>query len=363
MDKRKRKLVLNKSFLIVMVLLITFVFAGCNSQSTTTNEPDKTSTNEPAQTVKELTNQFESLQGFSAEFLKDNKPEYLTAEEVYEKVVVQADQNYFVVDVRATADFAKGNIEGSVNIPYATAADPKRIENLPKDKTIIVVCYSGHTANQTVALWNMLGYDAIPMLNGMGGWLTNAELGTPLLKASFNYPVVTEEPKTSTYNLPTIKEEGVFNLNDLIMKRSQAYLTSGKGPVVKPEDVMVDIENKANSFFLLDTRDVADYKKGHIEGAINIPFADVADIENLKKLPADHKIVVVGYTGNDASQVVRVLNQLGYDSYAMLRGMRVWTSDAEINGIAPIHTETAGEYPVKVLNVDLDSSGGGASCG
>ena len=358
----KRKLMLNKSFLIVMVLLITFVFAGCNSQSTTT-EPDKPNTNEPAQTVKELSNQFEALQKASADFLKDNKPEYLTAEEVYEKVVAQADQSYFVVDVRSTADFAKGNIEGSVNIPYAAAADPKRIENLPKDKTIIVVCYSGHTANQTVALWNMLGYDAVPMLNGMGGWTTVAGLGTPLLASSFDYPVVKEEPKTSTYNLPSIKEEGVFNLNDLIIKRSQAYLSSGRGPVVKPEDVMADIQNKENSFFLLDTRDAGDYKKGHIEGALNIPFAEVANMENLKKLPADQKIAVVGYTGNDASQVVRVLNQLGYDSYAMLRGMRVWTSDAEINGIAPIFTEKAAELPVKVLNVDLDSSGGGASCG
>jgi len=361
-DKRKRKLLQNKSFLIVMVLLMTFVFAGCNNQSTT-NEPLPTNTNEPVQSAKELDNQFEELQKVSAEYLKNNKPEYLTAEEVYQKVVVEADQSYFVVDVRAAADFAKGNIEGSVNIPYATAADPNRIANLPKDKKIIVVCYSGHTANQTVTLWKMLGYDAVPMLNGMGGWLSNPELGTPILKASFNYPVVTAEPKATTNNLPTIQEEGVFNVNDLIMKRSQAYLTSGKGPVVKPEDVMADLESKGNSFFVLDTRDMNDYKKGHIEGALNIPYSSVADAENLKKLPTNKKIVVVGYTGNDASQVVRVLNQLGYDSYAMLRGMRVWTSDAEINGIAPIQTETAGEFPVKVLNVDLNSSGGAASCG
>ena len=48
---------------------------------------------------------------------------------------------------------------------------------LPKDKKIIVYCYSGQTSSQTTAILRLLGYDAYSMSGGVGnaeaktGWL------------------------------------------------------------------------------------------------------------------------------------------------------------------------------------------------
>lgn len=43
---------------------------------------------------------------------------------------------------------------------------------LPKDKRIIVVCYTGQTAGQTVGILRLLGYDACSLMGGMvNGWL------------------------------------------------------------------------------------------------------------------------------------------------------------------------------------------------
>jgi rhodanese-related sulfurtransferase len=48
--------------------------------------------------------------------------------------------------------------------------------DLPKDKTIVVYCYTGQTAGQTVGILRLLGYDAVS-LNGGVGMESNAPLG------------------------------------------------------------------------------------------------------------------------------------------------------------------------------------------
>jgi rhodanese-related sulfurtransferase len=43
-----------------------------------------------------------------------------------------------------------------------------QFDTLPKDKQILVYCYSGQTAGQTVAILKLLGYDAASIKSGMG---------------------------------------------------------------------------------------------------------------------------------------------------------------------------------------------------
>ena len=348
-------------FFLALLLFGMLALTGCNQQTTTAPTQPK-ETKQPAKSLSG--DQFALLQEASFKYLKDAKLDSMTVKDVYEKVVLNPDPSYFVVDVRETADFAKGNIPGSVNIPYKMTADPKQIANLPKDKQIIVVCYSGHTASQTAAMWGMLGYKTIPMINGMGGWTATAGLGSPLPEKAFGFPVDTTEPKAAAFELPTVKEKEVTDLHSLLLKRAQTYFVSGKGPVVNAKLAMESLTKKDNQYFFVDIRKAEDYKKGHINGAINIPYQTIADKEQLKKIPANKKVILVGYTGNDASQVQRVLNLLGYDTYALFQGMRVWTEDHSINGIAPISTEKVANYPTKEINVDINSGGGGAaSCG
>ena len=43
---------------------------------------------------------------------------------------------------------------------------------IPADKPVIVYCYTGQTASQTVAVLRMLGYEAYNMSQGMiNGWI------------------------------------------------------------------------------------------------------------------------------------------------------------------------------------------------
>ncbi len=345
----------------MMFLMFTLIVSGCGGGMVTEPlEKVEVDQSQAAQSIqgKEFDLLLQASQAFLAEEEKT-----ITAEEVYEKVVLEGDINYLVVDVRPAKSFADAHIEGSVNIPYALTAKPNMIANLPKDKTIVVACSSGHTAGQTAAFWSLLGYDAVPMLNGMGGW--NKTAGSALKQ--FDYPVVTAEkpPIAAVNTFPTITAEGANDLQSLIIERAQSYLASGKGPIVKANDLKDKVlDGNDTGYFLVDIRQETDYSKGHIDGAINIPFQALADVESLKKIPTDKKVVLIGYTGIDASQVTRVLNQLGYDAYALFQGMRVWTTDEEVNGIAPASAEVITDLPVKVLQYNLDGGGGGtASCG
>lgn len=84
--------------------------------------------------------------------------------------------DYFIYSVRQAVDFEAGHIQGAVNNPYCAGMEQNFAAQLPTDKKIIVYCYSGQTASQTMAILRLLGYDAYNLSGGMGkeggsGWL------------------------------------------------------------------------------------------------------------------------------------------------------------------------------------------------
>lgn len=77
--------------------------------------------------------------------------------------------NYYVIDIRAADDYAKGHIPGSVNIPMVTMGEA--IPTLPTDKTLVLVCYTGRTANQTTGVLRMAGFNALALRGGHEEWV------------------------------------------------------------------------------------------------------------------------------------------------------------------------------------------------
>ena len=92
------------------------------------------------------------------------------------KELVDAESTaYTILDVRQAADYAAGHIAGAVNIPFGKNMQTS-FNTLPKDKPVIVYCYSGQTASQVLGVLRLLGYEAYNMPGGMGseggsGWL------------------------------------------------------------------------------------------------------------------------------------------------------------------------------------------------
>ncbi len=88
------------------------------------------------------------------------------------KDVIDAElDDYFIYSVRQAADFAEGHIPGAINNPFGAGMEQNFASQLPTDKKIIVYCYTGQTASQTVAILRLLGYDAYNLSGGMNnGW-------------------------------------------------------------------------------------------------------------------------------------------------------------------------------------------------
>lgn len=123
---------------------------------------------------------------------------------------------------------------------------------------------------------------------------------------------------------------------EMLLKLFQDYLNSMKEDwnYVLPTDYYERMKKgEAGKYFLIDLRQMEDYKKGHIQGAINIFWLDILKKENLEKLPVNKEILIYCYVGHTSSQVVVLLNLLGYKVKALKFGMGISPDEkVEIKG-------------------------------
>lgn len=108
----------------------------------------------------------------------------IVSEENAKKILDSGDSDVVFVSVRKPDDYTKGHVDTASNMPWGKGMNDL-FASLPADKKIIIYCYSGQTAGQTVAGLKLLGYDAVSLKGGMGVG-ANAPLGW----ANKEYPVV-----------------------------------------------------------------------------------------------------------------------------------------------------------------------------
>ncbi len=119
---------------------------------------------------------------------------------------------------------------------------------------------------------------------------------------------------------------------DAVYSAVSQYLTSGSSWNIKAEDLflLINDDDTGNDPFIISVRKPEDYAKGHIPGAVNIAFGDIAKNGTLNALPRDRKTVVYCYTGHSGSQATAILVALGFDVLNLLHGMSSWTKDTEV---------------------------------
>jgi NADPH-dependent 2,4-dienoyl-CoA reductase/sulfur reductase-like enzyme/rhodanese-related sulfurtransferase len=70
--------------------------------------------------------------------------------------------------------------------------------------------------------------------------------------------------------------------------------------------------------FLLDVRDPSEFKKGHIEGAVNIPLNDLR--QRMQEVPQDQEVWAYCFVGQRSYYAARALVQYGYDIKSLSGG-------------------------------------------
>jgi rhodanese-related sulfurtransferase len=209
-----------------------------------------------------------------------------------------------LLDVRETSEIEEfGAIEGSINIPIRELG--ANIGALPDlDATVVVICKGGFRAGQAMSALQLLGYEnAKTLVGGFDAWV-GAELPTV--------------PETAEFEVGDVPED-----IDPVLLEAVSYMLStipqGFG-AVSPADLSVELmENPPE--LLLDVRTVEEWADpGYIEGAVNIPLAEL--MSRVDELPEDKTAPIVVYCakGVRGGIAMTMLRTLGYENVRNLAG-------------------------------------------
>lgn len=109
-------------------------------------------------------------QAASAYFERMPDDSYKIPEAELKQLVDSKDNGIYILDIRDPKDYALGHIAGANNIPFKKVG--QNLAKLPRNKKIIVYCYTGQTGGQTTAALNIAGFKARSLNGGMNnGWL------------------------------------------------------------------------------------------------------------------------------------------------------------------------------------------------
>lgn len=140
------------------------------------------------------------------------------------------------------------------------------------------------------------------------------------------------------------------------------------GFVIKASDVRTNLVTGADQY-VIDIRSAADFAAGHIEGAVNVAWADLANhLESMSPAASTYDVIVLAcYTGQTAAFATGVVRAMGFVNVKSLKwGMSGWHEDFAgpwtsgrsnarvsqfVTGASPAMNST-GDYPT--INTGFD---------
>jgi rhodanese-related sulfurtransferase len=125
-----------------------------------------------------------------------------------------------------------------------------------------------------------------------------------------------------------------------------------------------------NDPFVLDTRDTADFARGHLPGAVNVPllqFPQRYAEQGTALIPADRNVVVVSYFGGDGNMASLLINCVRITdptnagafpwSKSMMMGMQAWSFDTSL-AAGRRYPDDLGTYRIEAATETTANSGG-----
>lgn len=299
MMKKNVKLLL----MLLLVGLMVFSVVGCGARNDAV-EPPKTE--DPV----DLDPQQVAVDAAKAYFAAvANHNNLITSVDL--KDMLDANPNsVLVIDIRSAENFEVGHIEGAVHSAWGKVGEI--MDRIPTNRLVVVTCYSGQTAGQTVGLLRMAGFDNVQSLRyGMTlSWVEGEGFPTDGegMNGAADLPVVSQ-PATEEEEILWEKAKAVF-----------ADIDQGNRALIEPTDLKDALDANPNAMYVLDIRRGEDFAEGHIEHSVHSAWAEVGNL--LDTLPTNRPVVVGCFSGQTSGQTVAVLRMLGFDAKSILFGIR-----------------------------------------
>lgn len=85
-----------------------------------------------------------------------------------------------------------------------------------------------------------------------------------------------------------------------------------------------------SNVMIIDLRDRASYARGHIKGAVNLPYEDMDSWET--SLPMDKYLIFYCSRGGQSMQACRRLEQYGYHVVSVVNGIAYYRGKYMVRG-------------------------------
>jgi len=105
----------------------------------------------------------------------------------------------------------------------------------------------------------------------------------------------------------------------VMLIKSELDHQANKGSFLSPA-MAIRLMNNHSDALVLDVRTAADYKKGHIKGAKNVPLGDLASsVESLSE-DKNRPVLVYCNSGNTVTRAIKLLKKAGFEKVNNLEG-------------------------------------------
>jgi rhodanese-related sulfurtransferase len=261
-----------------------------------------------------------------------------------------------VLDVRRAEDFAKGHIPGAINVPLpllpaALLGNPALLGT----KEVAVASYNGGDGNMASLLVNLARIPdpsvSHPISRAIMGGMTTWSFDRALSPTRFDDDKGVRRVEDGAIQTGVVAgiDQGRFptyaafspgtdDVTRKLLVRAREYLTALDAEGAWWTDFVQYRALKGTASTdddpqVLSVRSLADYRdRGHVPGAINVPWQQVAKLANAKLIDPARKVFVYCYTGHTGGIATMALGILGYQTRNLLYGINGWTSSSSVVG-------------------------------
>ena len=93
------------------------------------------------------------------QFLVSLPRDYYTVRQINQVKTLGKEQQALLVDVREPKEYTHGHIKGAINLPLRSLTD--HLDQIPKNRPVILYCSTGYRTAMGVMALQMLGYDNV----------------------------------------------------------------------------------------------------------------------------------------------------------------------------------------------------------
>lgn len=151
----------------------------------------------------------------------------------------------------------------------------------------------------------------------------------PDVATGYNLVLIDDDGSGAKKAAQTMTEMGVqtFYLDGGMTNLSENLVSSSQ-TVIDSKELMEKLEANED-LYLLDVREPDELLESKIDGAVNIPLAEIFQPNGMDSIPTDEPVVIICGSGNRATIATYALAQEGVDFQVLEGGINAWNSQVQ----------------------------------